>query len=73
MSALETRLARHAVLGPARGRGVGTVAYVPDAGHARVIELAHAEESIAAVPLTTEEEGIGYIAGAGLGGLAASS
>ena len=49
--------------------GIRTVAYVPDAGHARVIELAHAEESIIAVPLTTEEEGIGYLAGAWLGGM----
>jgi sulfopyruvate decarboxylase TPP-binding subunit len=47
---------------------IGTVAYVPDAGHARVIEQAHADEGIAAVPLTTEEEGIGYLAGAWLGG-----
>jgi sulfopyruvate decarboxylase TPP-binding subunit len=48
---------------------VRTVAYVPDAGHARVISLAHAAEDITAVPLTTEEEGIGYLAGAWLGGL----
>jgi sulfopyruvate decarboxylase TPP-binding subunit len=48
---------------------IGTVAYVPDAGHARVISLAHESESITAVPLTTEEEGIGYLAGAWLGGL----
>jgi sulfopyruvate decarboxylase TPP-binding subunit len=48
---------------------VRTVAYVPDAGHARAIELAHAEPSITAVPLTTEEEGIGYLAGAWLGGV----
>ena len=48
---------------------VRTVAYVPDAGHARVIALAHASESITSVPLTTEEEGIGYLAGAWLGGL----
>src|ERR1700712_3580990 len=48
---------------------IGTVAYVPDAGHARVIDLAHAEEGITAVPLTTEEEGIGYLAGAWLGGV----
>jgi sulfopyruvate decarboxylase TPP-binding subunit len=47
---------------------VRTVAYVPDAGHARVIGLAHDAESITAVPLTTEEEGIGYLAGAWLGG-----
>ena len=48
---------------------IGTVAYVPDAGHAHVIEKAHAQEGIAAVPLTTEEEGIGYLAGAWLGGV----
>jgi sulfopyruvate decarboxylase TPP-binding subunit len=47
---------------------VRTVAYVPDAGHARVIGLAHEAESITAVALTTEEEGIGYLAGAWLGG-----
>ncbi|HET6172452.1 MAG TPA: thiamine pyrophosphate-binding protein [Gaiellales bacterium] len=49
--------------------GVRTVAYVPDAGHARAIELAHAEPQVSAVPLTTEEEGIGYLAGAWLGGV----
>jgi sulfopyruvate decarboxylase TPP-binding subunit len=49
--------------------GIRTVAYVPDAGHARAIALAHAEPSIRPVPLTTEEEGIGYLAGAWLGGL----
>ncbi len=48
---------------------VRTVAYVPDAGHAHVIDRAHAEASITAVPLTTEEEGIGYLAGAWLGGV----
>ncbi len=46
-----------------------TVAYVPDAGHKRVIELSQADERITAVPLTTEEEGIGYLAGAWLGGV----
>jgi sulfopyruvate decarboxylase TPP-binding subunit len=49
--------------------GIRTVAYVPDAGHARVIARAQAEPGITAVPLTTEEEGIGYLAGAWLGGL----
>jgi sulfopyruvate decarboxylase TPP-binding subunit len=49
--------------------GVRTVAYVPDAGHRRAIELAHADPSITAVSLTTEEEGIGYLAGAWLGGV----
>jgi sulfopyruvate decarboxylase TPP-binding subunit len=48
---------------------VRTVAYVPDAGHAHLISLSHDARDIAAVPLTTEEEGIGYLAGAWLGGL----
>ena len=33
------------------------VGYVPDAGHARLIELCHDDPEIRAVPLTTEEEG----------------
>jgi sulfopyruvate decarboxylase TPP-binding subunit len=48
---------------------IRTVAYVPDAGHARLITRAQAEPSTTTVPLTTEEEGIGYLAGAWLGGL----
>ena len=47
---------------------VGIVGYVPDAGHKRLIELCHAERSMRAVPLTTEEEGIGLATGAWLGG-----
>lgn len=44
------------------------VAYVPDAGHSSVIGLAEADRRITSVVLTTEEEGIGYLAGAWLGG-----
>ena len=44
------------------------VGYVPDAGHARLIERCRAEPSMKAVVLTTEEEGIGLAAGAWLGG-----
>jgi sulfopyruvate decarboxylase alpha subunit len=47
---------------------VKQVSYVPDAGHKRLIELCRADRSMAAVPLTTEEEGIGLAAGAWLGG-----
>ncbi len=43
-------------------------AYVPDAGHARLIELCQADKTICAVPLTTEEEGVALLAGAWLGG-----
>ena len=48
--------------------GVRLVGYVPDAGHKRLIELCQADESMRAVVLSTEEEGIGLAAGAWLGG-----
>src|SRR3989440_4590463 len=51
-----------------RSQRVRQVSYVPDAGHKRLIELCHADRSMTAVPLTTEEEGIGLAAGAWLGG-----
>lgn len=44
------------------------VAYVPDAGHAAAIDMAVSDPAVQAVALTTEEEGIGYLAGAWLGG-----
>jgi sulfopyruvate decarboxylase alpha subunit len=44
------------------------VAYVPDAGHARLITLCGDDATMRTVPLTTEEEGIGLAAGAWLGG-----
>src|SRR2546430_10324374 len=51
-----------------KSQRVRQVSYVPDAGHKRLIELCHADRSMTAVPLTTEEEGIGLAAGAWLGG-----
>jgi sulfopyruvate decarboxylase alpha subunit len=47
---------------------VKQVAYVPDAGHARLIGLCRAESAMKPAVLTTEEEGIGLLAGAWLGG-----
>jgi sulfopyruvate decarboxylase alpha subunit len=44
------------------------IGYVPDAGHAHLIEAAHTDPAVRAVPLTTEEEGIALAAGAWLGG-----
>jgi sulfopyruvate decarboxylase alpha subunit len=44
------------------------VSYVPDAGHAHVIAKAHADPSMKAVVLTTEEEGVAVNTGAWLGG-----
>jgi sulfopyruvate decarboxylase alpha subunit len=48
--------------------GIRQVGYVPDAGHARLIDLCRADPQIRAVPLTSEEEGVGLAAGAWLGG-----
>jgi sulfopyruvate decarboxylase alpha subunit len=47
---------------------VRQVSYVPDAGHRRLIELAHGDGEIETTVLTTEEEGIALAAGAWLGG-----
>ncbi|HET7802868.1 MAG TPA: thiamine pyrophosphate-binding protein [Pseudolabrys sp.] len=48
--------------------GVRQVGYVPDAGHARLIERCRADADIHDVVLTTEEEGVALAAGAWLGG-----
>jgi sulfopyruvate decarboxylase alpha subunit len=48
--------------------GIRQVGHVPDAGHSRLIALCRDDPSIADVVLTTEEEGVGLIAGAALGG-----
>lgn len=48
--------------------GVRQVGYVPDAGHARLIERCRADRDIRDVALTTEEEGVALAAGAWLGG-----
>jgi sulfopyruvate decarboxylase alpha subunit len=48
--------------------GVRQVGYVPDAGHARLIERCRADAEIRDVALTTEEEGVALAAGAWLGG-----
>ena len=51
-----------------RQHDVRHVAYVPDAGHATAIRMAEADDTMRSIVLTTEEEGIGYLAGAWLGG-----
>jgi sulfopyruvate decarboxylase alpha subunit len=57
-----------AIYGHFRRLGVRQVGYVPDAGHSRLIQLCQADNAIADVVLTTEEEGVGLVAGAALGG-----
>ena len=51
-----------------RRNGITQFAYVPDAGHKTLIDMAIADDGADAVSLTTEEEGIGVLAGADLGG-----
>ncbi|MDX1483198.1 MAG: thiamine pyrophosphate-binding protein [Alphaproteobacteria bacterium] len=55
----------HAVL---KSADVRQVAYVPDGGLARLIELCNKDRTMRSVVLTTEEEGIAQMAGAWLGG-----
>jgi sulfopyruvate decarboxylase alpha subunit len=47
---------------------VRQVAYVPDAGHTRLIDRCRANRAMKTVMLTTEEEGVALLAGAWLGG-----
>lgn len=51
-----------------RAGGVTLFAYVPDAGHKVLIERSLADPAVKSIPLTTEEEGVGVMAGANLGG-----
>ena len=44
------------------------MAYVPDAGHSRTIQMFEEDNQVTSIVLTTEEEGIPYLAGAYLGG-----
>ena len=57
-----------AVHGILRESGVRVVGHVPDAGHRKLIELCQADAAMKSVVLSTEEEGIGLLAGAWLGG-----
>ena len=54
----------HAILAE---NDVRQVSYVPDSGHARLINLVIADGNMRAVPLTTEEEGVAMTVGAWLG------
>ena len=47
---------------------VQQASWVPDAGHARLIELIEADNDVESVTLTSEQEGIALAAGAWLGG-----
>jgi sulfopyruvate decarboxylase alpha subunit len=47
---------------------IAQVGYVPDAGHATLIKVLHADPQMKVSVLTTEEEGVALLAGADLGG-----
>ncbi len=51
-----------------RDQDIRQVTYVPDSGHARLIDLVRADRNMHAIPLTTEEEGVALAVGAWLGG-----
>ncbi|MEE8444913.1 MAG: thiamine pyrophosphate-binding protein [Alphaproteobacteria bacterium] len=51
-----------------RALEVRQVAYVPDAGLARLIEACERDEAMRAIPLASEQEGVALTAGAWLGG-----
>jgi sulfopyruvate decarboxylase alpha subunit len=82
MQYLQSKLSRQALHSPTdvetswpdaihahfRRIGIRQVGYVPDAGHSRLIALCRDDPQITDVVLTTEEEGVGLVAGAALGG-----
>ena len=48
--------------------GIKQVAYVPDAGHKKLIERTHAANDMRAISVATEEDAVACLAGAWLGG-----
>ena len=52
-----------------REHDVTQFAYVPDAGHRVLIDRSLSDPDVHSVALTTEEEGVGLLAGAHLGGV----
>jgi len=57
-----------AIFDALKAADVAQICYVPDAGHSRLIQLAHGDDALKTTVLTTEEEGVALSAGAWLGG-----
>ncbi len=55
-------------MGTLKDAGVRQIAYVPDSGHAALIQLVRDDNEVRAVPLTAEQEGVALLGGAWLGG-----
>jgi sulfopyruvate decarboxylase alpha subunit len=58
---------QHDVYDILRAHDVTQISYVPDAGHAAMIDLSIADPDVHSIALTTEEEGVALAAGADLG------
>lgn len=52
-----------------KARGIELIGYVPDAGHASLIDNARRDPDVEDVLLTSEEEGVALCTGAWLGGM----
>jgi len=50
-----------------RRQGIDLVCHVPDAGHAKVIQMCEADNEVDCITCTSEEEGIHMLSGAWLG------
>ena len=59
---------RKQIFAAMKSADIRMVGYVPDAGHAKLIEASIADNDIDDVALTTEEEGVALATGAWLGG-----
>ena len=66
MSVIDWQQAVYEVI---KSGNINLIGYVPDAGHASLINSAKADEAMHDVVMTTEEEGIPLCAGAWLGGM----
>jgi len=62
-----TRGWQHDIYDVLRAHDVTQFSYVPDAGHAILIDLSIADRDVHSIALTTEEEGVALAAGANLG------
>ena len=51
-----------------KARNITTVCTIPDGGLTKLLQMCEADATMRVVTLSTEEEGIGYLAGAWLGG-----
>ena len=68
MASLKTEIWPQEIFQVLTENRVQQVAYIPDIGHASLINMCHQSKNMKTVVLTTEEEGVALLAGAWLGG-----